>query len=114
MTRFGLEIWGDIGGGLYIAHTVGCIVAVERLGENCTIIAAVTFGMRNERGFPTIGDNVLVGAGARILGNVTIGNNAKIGANAVVLQDVAANATAVGIPAKVIKEHGDAVAATSI
>lgn len=101
--RFGLEIGGDISGGLYIAHPVGTVINVKHMGKNCSVIAAVTIGMRNEWVFPTIGDNVFIGAGARVLGEITIGSNAKIGANAVVLQDIPENATAVGVPARVIK-----------
>ena len=59
--------------------------------------------MRNEWKFPVIGDEVFIGAGARVLGDIQIGDGAKIGANAVVIRDVPANATAVGIPAKVIQ-----------
>jgi serine O-acetyltransferase len=98
--RFGLEIAGDIDGGLYIAHPVGTVIAAERIGRNCSVIAAVTVGMRNEFAFPIIGDNVFIGAGARILGGICIGDNAKIGANAVVIRDVAAGATVVGIPGR--------------
>lgn len=98
--RFGLEIWGDIGGGLYIAHPIGAVVAVNRMGQNCSMIASVTLGMRNKPIFPTIGDDVFIGAGARVLGDVSIGNGAKVGANAVVVHDVDAGATVVGIPAK--------------
>lgn len=99
--RFGLEIWGDdIGGGLYIAHSVGTVIAVKTMGENCSVIASTTIGMRNEYAFPTIGDNVFIGAGARVLGNITVGDNVKVGANAVVIHDVADNETVIGIPAK--------------
>lgn len=103
--RFGLEIGGKIGGGLYIAHPVGTVINVNEMGENCSVIAAVTIGMRNEWAFPTIGHNVFIGAGARVLGEITVGDNVKIGANAVVLQDVPENATAVGVPARVIKSE---------
>src|SRR5687768_9011115 len=66
--RYGLEIavGADIGGGLYIAHPIGTVIAVERMGANCSVIAAVTIGMRNEWAFPNIGDNVFIGAGARL------------------------------------------------
>jgi serine O-acetyltransferase len=102
---FGLEIVvGDnIGGGLYIPHPIGTVITAEAIGENCSIIASATIGMRNEWEFPTIGNNVFIGAGARVLGKVAIGDNAKIGANAVVLHDVPAGATAVGIPARKIQ-----------
>lgn len=105
--RYGLEIvvGADIGGGLYIAHPVGTVIAVERMGVNCSVIAAVTIGMRNEWAFPKIGDTVFIGAGARVLGGITVGSNAVIGANAVVISDIPAGTTAVGIPAKVIRTH---------
>ncbi len=104
-SRYGLEIMvgAEIGGGLYIAHPIGTVVAPKRLGRNCSIIAAVTIGMRNEWEFPVIGDEVFIGAGARILGRLTIGDGAQIGANAVVISDIPAGATAVGIPARVIR-----------
>jgi serine O-acetyltransferase len=102
---YGLEIQvgAEIGGGLYIAHPIGTVVAPRRIGRNCSIIAAVTIGMRNEWEFPTIGDRVFIGAGARILGGVVIGDGAQIGANAVVIGDIPAGATAVGIPARVLR-----------
>ena len=101
-TRFGFEIaiGADIAGGLYVPHPVGCVIAVDRIGENCSIIAAVTIGMRNEWKFPRIGNRVFIGAGARVLGGITIGDDAVIGANAVVIRDVAEATTVVGIPAR--------------
>jgi serine O-acetyltransferase len=102
-SRYGLEILvgADIGGGLYIAHPIGTVVSPKRMGRNCSIIAAVTIGMRNTWDFPDIGDEVFIGAGARILGEICIGDGAVIGANAVVISDVPVGATAVGIPARV-------------
>ncbi|MFN2305138.1 MAG: serine O-acetyltransferase [Anaerolineales bacterium] len=103
---FGLEITigAKIGGGLYIAHPSGTVIAAQEIGENCSCIASVTIGMRNEWAFPTIGDNVFIGAGARILGAIHVGDNAVIGANAVVIHDVPIDATVVGIPAKVVRQ----------
>jgi serine O-acetyltransferase len=103
--KYGMEIspGTDIGGGFYIAHPIGSVISPKRIGKNCTIIHSVTIGMRNEWAFPEIGDNVFIGAGARILGGIRIGNNAVIGANAVVIHDVPDGATVVGVPAKVIK-----------
>ncbi len=105
MAWYGLEIWigADIGGGLYIPHPVGTVIAVKRMGRNCSVIHAVTFGMRNVWEFPDVGDNVFVGAGARILGGICIGDNAVIGANAVVIHDVPAGATVVGVPARPLR-----------
>lgn len=101
---FGLEIapGAEVGGGLYIAHPVGTVIHSRRIGQNCSIVAAVTIGLRNEHEFPTLGDNVFIGAGARVLGGIFIGDGAKIGANAVVIEDVPPGATAVGIPAKIL------------
>ncbi len=108
---YGLEIpvGTDYGGGLYIAHPVGTVVAAKSMGENCSIIASVTLGMRNEWVFPVIGNRVFIGAGARVLGGITVGDDAIIGANAVVIDDVPPGATVVGIPAKVIRIYGKKV-----
>jgi serine O-acetyltransferase len=99
----GLELscQGEIGGGLYIAHTIGTVVLARSIGKNVSLIAAVTIGMRNRWAFPAIGDGVFVGAGARLLGGIEVGEGASIGANAVVITDVPPGATAVGIPARV-------------
>jgi serine O-acetyltransferase len=104
-SRYGLEIviGAEIGGGLYIAHPIGTVIAPRRLGTNCSVIAAVTIGMRNEWKFPSIGDQVFIGAGARVLGDVTIGDHAVIGANAVVIHDVSPGTTVVGIPARPVR-----------
>lgn len=98
-----ISVGAKIGGGLYIAHPIGTVIAAEEIGENCSIIASVTIGMRNKWAFPRIGNNVFIGAGARVLGEIKVGDNAIIGANAVVISDVPAGATAVGIPAKVVR-----------
>ncbi len=110
--QFGLEIsvGGAIGGGLYIAHPIGTVIMVNRMGENCSIIAAVTLGMRNEYAFPNIGDNVFIGAGARVLGGIDVGDGTVIGANAVVIKDVPAQATVVGIPGRVVRVGGQKLA----
>jgi serine O-acetyltransferase len=105
----GLEIspGADVGGGLYIAHPIGTVISAKQIGRNCTIIASVTIGMRNEWEFPVIGDNVFIGAGARVLGGIHVGDGAVIGANAVVIDDVPAGATVVGVPARIIKLKGN-------
>ncbi len=101
---YGLEIAvsQEIGGGLYIAHTYGTVIMPEKIGKNCSIISNVTIGMNKEWAFPIIGDNVFIGAGARVLGGIYIGDGAKIGANAVVIEDVPEGATVVGVPARVV------------
>jgi serine O-acetyltransferase len=98
---YGLELapGADIGGGLYIAHPVGCTLMAERIGRNVTVIAAVTIGYRDVARWPRIDDDVYIGTGARVLGDIEIGAGAQIGANAVVIRDVPTGATAVGIPA---------------
>lgn|SRR3989338_9051490 len=96
----------DVKAGFYIGHFGGIIIHYKvRIGKNCSIGTGVVVGTRGlgDEGVPVIGDNVYVGVGAKILGAVKIGNNVKIGANAVVLTDVPDNATAVGIPAKIIQ-----------
>lgn len=104
MILFGLEIGAavPIGPGLYIAHPVGTVISAKRVGANASFIAAVTVGMRDTWEFPVIGDAVMVGAGARILGAITIGDGSNIGANAVVISDIPAGCTAVGVPARVL------------
>jgi serine O-acetyltransferase len=89
-----------IGPGLYVPHPVGTALAARKIGKNVSLVALITVGIRERRQFPTIGDDVFVGAGARILGEITIGDGARIGANAVVLTDIPAGATAVGVPAR--------------
>jgi serine O-acetyltransferase len=102
---YGLElvIGADIGGGLYIAHPVGCVLVGEKIGSNVTVISQVTFGTRDDGRWPVIGDGTFFGAGARVLGGITVGHSARVGANAVVLSDVAPGTTVVGIPAKPVR-----------
>lgn len=103
--KYGLElsVGSDVGGGLYIAHPVGCVLMVDRMGENVTVVSSVTFGMRKGLVWPTIEDGAFVGTGARVLGGITVGAGAKIGANAVVMDDVAPGDTVVGIPARPVR-----------
>ncbi len=96
----------DIGPGLYIGH-VG-IIRIHpdvKAGKNLSIGQLVTIGTKGvgHKGVPSIGDNVYMGVGAKILGNIKIGNNVKIGANSVVVNDLPDYATAVGIPARIVK-----------
>jgi len=96
-----------IGKNLLIDHGSGVVIGETAIiGDNCTIYQGVTLGgtgKESGKRHPTIGNNVFIGSGAKILGNITIGDNVKIGANSVVLKDIPANSTAVGIPAKIIK-----------
>lgn len=97
-----------IGKNLVIDHGVNVVIGEETvIGDDVTIYQGVTLGARcavkdGVRRHPTIGDRVLIGAGAKVIGNIHIGQNSKIGANAVVLQDILAGQTVVGIPARVV------------
>lgn len=94
----------EIGPGLFIAHGQSTCLAAERIGTNCYVHHNVTIGWDYRGGrSPVLGDDVFVGAGAVVLGEVTIGDGARIGANAVVLCDVPAGATAVGSPARLVR-----------
>lgn len=109
--RTGIEIHpgATIGKNLFIDHGMGVVIGETTIiKENVIIFHQVTLGgTGKEKGkrHPTIGNNVLIGTGAKILGNITIGDNSKIGANAVVLTNVKANSTIVGIPGKTIKRN---------
>ena len=96
--------------GFYIGHFGGIVITEKTIiGKNCNISQGVTIGFNprgRNKGYPTIGDNVYFGPGAKIFGNITIGNNVAIGANAVVNSDVPANCTFGGIPAKKISSNG--------
>ena len=98
----------SIGKGIFIDHGIGVVIGETAiLKDNITIYQGVTLGgvtLESTKRHPTIQSGVTIGAGAKILGNITIGENAKIGANSVVIRDVPDNATAVGIPARVIQK----------
>lgn len=110
--KTGIEIHpgATIGKGLFIDHGVGVVIGETTIiGNNVVIFHGVTLGgTTSSKGkrHPTIGNNVLIGTGAKVLGNITIGDNVKIGANAVILKDVEANTTVVGIPGRVVKIDG--------
>jgi len=103
----GIEIHpgAQIGPGLFIDHGMGVVIGeTAEVGKNVLLFHGVTLGGTGKdtgKRHPTVGDNVIIGAGAKILGPITIGDNAKVGANAVVLRDVPEGATVVGIPAEV-------------
>ena len=104
IAMFGVEVGKDVemGAGVLMVHTVGTVIGGDaRLGARVKLMGNNTIGTARDNGYPVIEDDVVVGAGARILGPVRIGRKARIGANAVVLCDVPAGALAVGIPAEV-------------
>ena len=112
----GIEIHpgAKIGKNLFIDHGMGVVIGeTSEIGDNVTIYHNVTLGgsspsidserQRHEKRHPTIGNDVVIGSGAQIIGPIKVGNNARIAANAVVVKDVPENATMVGIPAKAVK-----------
>ncbi|MCL2033205.1 MAG: serine O-acetyltransferase [Oscillospiraceae bacterium] len=111
----GIEIHpgAKIGRGVLIDHGSGVVIGeTAEIGDNCTIYQGVTLGgTGKEKGkrHPTLGNDVLVGSGAKILGPFTIGDGAKVASNAVVLQPLPKGATAVGVPARVVKVNGKRV-----
>lgn len=104
----GIEIHpgAKIGKGLFIDHGMGVVIGETAvIGDNVTIYHGVTLGgtgKESGKRHPNIEDNVIIGAGAVILGNITIGKNAKIGANAIVVKDIPENSTAVGVVSRII------------
>ena len=110
--KTGIEIHpgATIGKGLFIDHGMGVVIGETTIiGDNCTIYQNVTLGGTGKetgKRHPTLGNNVLVGSGAKVLGPFKVGDNARIAAGAVVLSEVPPNATAVGVPARVVKVNG--------
>lgn len=119
--KTGIEIHpgAKIGEGLFIDHGHGVVIGeTAEIGNNCTIYHQVTLGgtgrHKNTKRHPTVGDNVLIGAGAKILGPVHIGNNSMVGAGSVVLDDVPDNCTVTGMKARIIKMDGQRVSPPSV
>ena len=110
--RTGIEIHpgAKIGKKLFIDHGSGVVIGeTAEIGDNCTIYQGVTLGGTGKdigKRHPTLGNNVMVGSGAKVLGPFKVGDNSKIAANAVVLKEVPSNSTAVGIPASVVIRDG--------
>ena len=108
----GIEIHpgATIGKGLFIDHGSGVVIGeTAEIGDNCTLYQGVTLGGTGKhtgKRHPTLGNNVMVGAGAKVLGPFSIGDNSKIAAGAVVLDEVPSDSTAVGIPARVVRREG--------
>ncbi|MGH7232118.1 MAG: serine O-acetyltransferase [Nitrospiraceae bacterium] len=111
----GIEIHpaAKIGHGFFIDHGMGVVIGeTAEIGNYVTLFQGVTLGgTGKERGkrHPTLGNHVVVGAGAKILGGIRIGDHVKIGANSVVLKSIPPNSTVIGVPARVIKMEGERV-----
>ena len=114
MARFttGIEIHpgAKIGKDFFIDHGMGVVVGETAIiGDNVLLYQGVTLGgtgLEKGKRHPTIGNNVVIGTGAKVLGNITVGDNSYIGANAVVIKDVPANSTVVGVPGRITKQEG--------
>lgn len=110
-TITGIEIHpgAQIGNRLFIDHGMGVVIGETTIiGNNCTVYHQVTLGgtgKEKKKRHPTLGNNVIIGSGSKVLGNIIIGNNVKIGANAVVLKDIENDVTVVGIPANIVKKN---------
>jgi len=105
-TGISLPASAEIGKGFYVGHFGGIIIHSDvKIGENCSIGPGVVIGTRGlgAQGAPVLGNNIYIGVGAKILGNVKVGNDVRIGANAVVINDVPDGSTVVGVPGRVIK-----------
>lgn len=113
----GIEIHpgAKIGKGLFIDHGMGVVIGeTAEIGDNCLLYQGTTLGGTGKdkgKRHPTLGDNVMVGAGAKVLGPIKVGNNVKIAANAVVLGDIPDDSTAVGVPARVVRRRGKKISA---
>ncbi len=114
VSRFltGIEIHpaARLGPGLFIDHGMGVVIGeTSEVGANVTLLQAVTLGgtsLKREKRHPTLGDNVVVGAGAKVIGNIRIGDGSRIGAGSVVVRDVPPNAVVVGVPGRVTYKDG--------
>ncbi|WP_338062014.1 serine O-acetyltransferase [Sporohalobacter salinus] len=111
----GIEIHpgAEIGNGFFVDHGMGVVIGeTTEIGDNVTLYQGVTLGgtgKESGKRHPTLGDNVMVSAGAKVLGSIEIGDNAKIGAGAVVLKPVPENTTVVGVPGKVVVQDGERI-----
>ena len=113
--KTGIEIHpaAVIGEKVFIDHGTGVVIGETAVvGDGCTIYQGVTLGGTGKdvgKRHPTLGNNVLIGAGAKVLGPFTIGDNSKVAANAVVLTEIPPNSTCVGVPARIVKRYDEKV-----
>ena len=121
LNRFftGIEIHpaAKIGKGFFIDHGMGVVIgATAEIGDNVTLYQGVTLGgtsLSHGKRHPTLGINVVVGAGASVLGAISVGDNSRVGGGSVVVRDVPPNSTVVGVPARVVLQDGKPVQAVS-
>jgi serine O-acetyltransferase len=106
MSSLELDPAMKVGPGLFIMHGNGTFIGANEIGENCTIYHQVTLGFVEEVRRLTIGNNVTIFAGAKVVGNVRVGDNVRIGANSLVIKDVPPNVTVIGVPAVVFWDNG--------
>lgn len=106
--KYGIQLGLNqtIKGGIVFAHFSGIVCTAKAIGRNLTLYQCTTIGGQHGKGTPVIGDNVVLYAGAKVVGNIKIGNNVVVGANAVVVKDVPDNAVVVGNPGRVISLDG--------
>ena len=113
MTGIEIHPGAKIGKRLFIDHGMGIVIGeTAEIGDDCTIYHGVTLGGTGKdtgKRHPTLGNNVLIGAGTKVLGPVFIGDNARVGAGSVVLRNLPANCTAVGVPAEVVRINNKAI-----
>lgn len=113
VTQIEIHPAAKIGRNFFIDHGTGVVIGeTSQIGDNVTIYQGVTLGGTGKecgKRHPTIGDNVVIASGAKVLGSFMVGENAKIGANAVVLKEVPPNSTVVGIPGKIVVREGKRV-----
>ena len=114
----GIEIHpgARIGPGLFIDHGMGVVIGeTTEIGVNCTLYQGVTLGgtsLKKEKRHPTLGNHIVVGAGAKILGAITIGDHSRVGAGSVVVIEVPPYSTVVGIPGRVVQRSGEKIVET--
>jgi serine O-acetyltransferase len=117
ITGIDIHPGATIGRGFFIDHGTGVVIGGTAIvGDGVTIYQGVTLGgtsLQRKKRHPTIGNNVVVGSGAAVLGDITVGEGAKIGANSVVVRDVPPNSTVVGIPGRVVLQDGRPVPSTA-
>ncbi len=105
LTGIHIQRKSDIGPG-FVVHNCSCIfILATRIGHSCTVNQGVSVASVRGTGWPTIGNNVYLGAGCKVIGGVTVGDNVVVSANSLVIADVPSNCTVLGVPARIISRH---------